>query len=245
VGGCATQHESLESCLKVVERGLRPVAEDRSQRFLGKVREDTARCRGGERAVEARKLPWIDWQNYWATGDAGSGSGPETHHLSPHGRATHVSENGRGIDVSLLDLEYQRIELIKFNLFDTSGTYEVYVRGRDGVGGPALKVWPQMRLPKGHPQYDAVGGDQTQVCGGDLIRARTLTGICNDLKNPLMGSSHQPFPRYVQFEVTFPELSQEQLTRNRHGDRLDLLKPDPQVISRRLFTRPQYKTEQR
>ena len=181
IGGCATQHESLESCLKVAERGLRPIAEDRSQRFLGKVREDTARCRGGERAVEARNLPWIDWQNYWAAGDASSlGSGSLTSHLS---------SNGRGIDGALLDLEYQRIELIKFNLFDTSGTYEVYVRGRDGVGGPALKVWPQMRLPKGHPQYDAVGGDQTQVCGGDLIRARTLTGICNDLKNPLMGSS--------------------------------------------------------
>src|SRR5204862_702860 len=29
------------------------------------------------------------------------------------------------------------------------------------------------------------------------------------------------------------------LTRNRHGDRLALLKPDPQVISRRLFTRAQ------
>ena len=236
VGGCATQHESLESCLQVAERGLRPIADDRSQRFLGKVREDTARCRGGERAVDARNLPWIDWQNYWAAGDASSlGSGSLTSHLS---------SNGRGIDGALLDLEYQRIELIKFNLFDTSGTYEVYVRGRDGVGGPALKVWPQMRLPKGHPQYDAVGGDQTQVCGGDLIRARTLTGICNDLKNPLMGSSHQPFPRNVQFEVTFPELSQEQLTRNRHGDRLDLLKPDPQVISRRLFTRPQSKPEQ-
>ena len=55
-GGCATQQESLESCLQVAERGLRPVAEDRSQRFLGKVREDTARCRGGERAVDAREL---------------------------------------------------------------------------------------------------------------------------------------------------------------------------------------------
>ena len=64
---------------------------------------------------------------------------------------SHLSSNGRGIDGALLDLEYQRIELIKFNLFDTSGTYEDYVRGRDGVGGPALKVWPQMRLPKGHP----------------------------------------------------------------------------------------------
>src|SRR5262245_1805982 len=228
--GCATQHENLESCVNVAERGLRPVADDRSERFLGKVREDTARCRGGDRAAEARSLPWIDWQNYWATGDASTRSGSST---------THLSRNGRGIDGALLDLEYQRIELIKFNLFDTNGTYEAYVRGRDGVGGPALKAWPELRLPKGHPQYDAVGGDATQLCQGDLIRARTLTGICNDIKNPLMGSSHMPFARNVQFEVTFPELSQEQLTRNRHGDRLGLLQPDPQVISRRLFTRAQ------
>ena len=143
VGGCATQNESLESYLKVAERGIRPVAEDRSQRFLGKVREDTARCRGGERAVDARNLPWIDWQNYWATGDASSrGSGPETNHLS---------QNGRGIDGALLDLEYQRIELIKFNLFDTSGTYEVYVRGRDGVGGPLSRCGRRCGCPRAIP----------------------------------------------------------------------------------------------
>jgi hypothetical protein len=229
--GCATQRESLEACLRVAERGLRPVAEERAQRFLGKVREDTARCRGGDRAVEARGLPWVDWQNYWATGDAGS--------RAPGSRGAHLGANGRGIDGALLDLEYQRIELIKFNLFDSSGTYADYVRGRDGAGGPALKVWPEMRLPKSHPLYEAVGGDQAQVCGGDLIRSRGLTGLCNDIKNPLMGSSHQPFARNVQFEVTYPDLGRNELTRNRHGDRLGLLKPDPQVISRRLFTRAQ------
>ena len=114
-----------------------------------------------------------------------------------------------------------------------------YLRGRDGVGGPALKVWPEMRLPKGHPQYEAVGGDRVQLCGGELIRFRALTGICNDIKNPLMGSSRQPFARNVQFEVTFPDLGRNELARNRHGDRLGLLKPDPQVISRKLFTRAQ------
>ena len=216
LGGCATQHESLESCVEVAERGLRPIAEDRSQRFLGKVREDTARCRGGDRTVEARKLPWIDWQNYWATGDASNRSGSPTTHLSP---------NGRGVDGALLDLSTNNIELIKFNLFDTSGTYEAYILGTRRRRGPALKVWPQMRLPKGHSQYEAVGGEQAQVCGGDLIRARTLTGICNDIKNPLMGSSHMPFARNVQFEVTFPELGLEQLTRNRHGDRLGRSRP--------------------
>ena len=76
------------------------------------------------------ELPWIDWQNYWATGDASSRSGSLTTHLSP---------NGRGVDGALLDLEYQRMELIKFNLFDNSGTFEDYVQGRDGVGGPGAE----------------------------------------------------------------------------------------------------------
>jgi hypothetical protein len=40
-------------------------------------------------------------------------------------------------------------------------------------------------------------------------------------------------------ETTFPDLGQNTLTRNRHGDRLSLLQPEPQGISRRLFTRKQ------
>ena len=234
LAGCATRGDAIDSaeaCVAVAARGLRPVAEDRAERFLGKVREDTARCRGGERAVAGRSVPWLDWQNYWATADGAS--------RAPVSAPGHLGANSRGIDGALLDLEYQRIELIKFNLFDSSGTYADYVTGRDGVGGPALKTWPQMRLPKGHPLYAAVGGDQPQVCGGELIRFRTVSGICNDLKNPLMGSAAMPFARNVQFEVTFPELGGNELTRNRHGDRLGLLTPDPQVISRRLFTRAQ------
>ena len=234
LAGCATRGDAIDSaeaCVPVAARGLRPVAADRAERFLGKVDEDTARCRGGQRAVTGRSVPWLDWQNYWATADGDS--------RAPVSATGHLGANGRGIDGALLDLEYQRIELIKFNLFDSSGTYADYVKGRDGVGGPALKTWPQMRLPKGHPLYDAVGGDQPQVCGGELIRFRTLSGICNDLKNPLMGSASMPFARNVQFEVTFPELGTDELTRNRHGDRLGLLQPDPQVISRRLFTRAQ------
>ncbi len=38
----------------------------------------------------------------------------------------HLYPNGRGIDGALLDLEYQRIELIKFNLFDPK-TYDEYI----------------------------------------------------------------------------------------------------------------------
>ena len=145
----------------------------------------------------------------------------------------------RGVTGALTDLEYQRIGLIKFNLFDNSGTYQSYVNGRGGVGGAALKTWPEMRLPSGNPYYQAVGGDGEQVCKGELIRARTLTGICNDIRNPSMGSTGMPFMRNVEFETTFPDLGQTALTKNRHGGRINLLTPDPQLISRVLFTRPQ------
>ncbi|MGH8654995.1 MAG: peroxidase family protein, partial [Gammaproteobacteria bacterium] len=130
------------------------------------------------------------------------------------------------------------LELIKFNLHDNA-TYEDYVKGRDGIDGRALKTWKRMRLPKDHPNYQDVGGDGPQMCKGDLIRHRTLTGICNDIKNPLMGSTNQPYPRNVQFETTFPDLGKQELARNRHGNRLGILTPDPQGISRKLFSRQQ------
>jgi hypothetical protein len=233
-GACASKPEDLAACAKMAWRGLPDVAETRERRSLGKVRyEETARCRGGEKAVALRGLPWVDWQNYWAAGDNAS-KGPDS--ILP---LKHLNPNGRGIDGALLDLEYQRIELIKFNLFDNSGTYKHYVQGRDGADGAALKVWDEMRLPKGHPEYAAVGGDGPQLCRGELTRFRNLTGICNDIKNPLMGSTGQPFARNVQFEATFPDQGKDEYARNRHGDRLGLLKPDPQVISRKLFTRSQ------
>ena len=105
--------------------------------------------------------------------------------------------------------------------------------------GRRSKTWPEMRLPPSNPNYQAVGGDGQQVCRGDLIRARTLTGICNDIRNPLMGSTGMPFARNVEFDTTFPDLEQTTLTKNRHGGRIGLLTPDPQVISRKLFTRVQ------
>ena len=213
--------------------GFRRVADDRASRFLGKVEADTARCRGGDNAVRFHGSPYVDWANYWGAGDARS--------MSPGSEVigSHLGRNGRGIDGAVLDLEYQRIELIKFNLFDNDGTYKDYLSGRDGMAGSALKVWDAMRLPKGHPSYDAVGGAAAQLCRGELIRFRNLDGTCNDLRNPLMGATNQSFARNVQFESTFPDLGRNELARNRHGDRLGLLKPDPQVISRKLFTRAQ------
>jgi hypothetical protein len=236
LASCASSFRELAACGAMTRGGFRRIAAARDQRFLGKVQERTARCRGGEKAVRRRDEPWVDWANYWAAGDAST----RKRSLFDVG---HLGPNGRGIDGALLDLEYQRIELIKFNLFDNSGTYPDYVRGRDGVGGPALKVWPAMRLPKSDPHYAAVGGDGPQVCHGELIRFRNLTGICNDIRNPAMGSTNMLFGRNVEFESTFPELGENALARNRHGDRIGLLTPDPQVISRRLFTRPQQHPE--
>ena len=217
---------SLMGCADEISTGIRPIAETRERRFQGKVQQSTAECRGGDLAANRRNVPWVDWANYYGTGDEGSKSFWGTRNL-------------RGINGSLIDLEYQRVELIKFNLFDNNGTFTQYIKGRGESEGPALKTWPEMRLPAGHPRYKDVGGSGEQRCKGDLIRARTLTGICNDIRNPLMGSTGTPFARNVEFETTFPDAELNQLTRNRHGGRLSLLTPDPQVVSRKLFTRAQ------
>lgn len=231
------EKDSLRACADLAADGIRKIAVTRDQRFLGKVQEATALCRGGQKAVQFRPFPWLDWSNYWGTGDETS--------LGPVfvKQANHLGPTGRGIDGALIDLEYERVELIKFNLFDNNKTYEQYVNGRNGVGGPALKTWPEMRLPKEHPDYAKVGGDKMQVCKDELIRNRTLTGICNDIKNPLMGATGQLFARNVEFDTTFPDAGRTQLTKNRHGDRLGLMKPDPQLISRKLFTRAQLHPE--
>jgi hypothetical protein len=220
----------LKACAKSVLEGFRKIADTRDMRFEGKVSEATDICRGGQKTLQFRLTPWVDWSQYWGTGDTSS---------LPKGFLSTKGPAFRGVTGALLDLEYQRIELIKFNLFDNNATYKTYVTGQGGTGGPAVKIWPEMRLPKTNPNYQAVGGDGAQLCKADLIRGRTLTGICNDIRNPLMGSAGTPFARNVEFTTTFPDRGKTDLTRNRHGDRLSLLIPDPQVISRKLFTRPQ------
>lgn len=238
------QKDSLKACAELVDAGFRPIGETRDQRFQGKVQEFTALCRGGDRALVYRHTPWLDWPNYWATGDRATQAADFLD--SERFRWRRLGPNMRGVDGALIDLEYQRVELIRFNLFDNY-TWEDYVKGRnvDGrhVDGPALQVWDAMRLPPDHPHYDEVGGSGAQLCSDELIRSRTLTGVCNDIYNPLMGSTGTVFARNMQFETTFPDLGENELTRNRHGDRLGLLKPDPQVISRKLLTRAQSQPE--
>lgn len=224
------------ACISTLMFGdVQRVAQMRTERFLGKVPETRARCLGGQYAVDNRKGPWLDWPNYWATRD-GSSRVP----LRLLSDAKIIGPNAHGINGALYELELQRIELIKFNLFDNNNTYEAYIKGRGNEPGPTLKTWPAMRLLPTHPNYQDVGGAvPEQRCEGEAIRFRTLTGICNDIYNPLMGATHQLFARNAQFETTFPDLGRTALTKNRHGDRIGLLMPDPQVISRKLFTRRQ------
>lgn len=240
IGACESDQADLKACADLAKDGLRKIPEDRADRFTGNVKDKTALCRGGEKALAYTNTPWVDWSNYWATADESSkkeGSKAKTllgEHLKP---------NGRGVDGSLMDLEYQRMELIKFNLFDNY-TYESFIKGLGGDPGSTLKHWPEMQLDASHPAYALVGGEGTQVCEGDLIRYRTLTGICNDILNPKMGSTGTLFARNAQFQETFPRLQKTQLAIARHSDeenglRIGLLKPDPQVISRELFTRQQ------
>jgi hypothetical protein len=222
--------KELAACKEMVLGGLMKIPATRDLRFLGKVSEATAMCRGGLKAVQFHSTPWVDWSQYWGTG--GVESLPKNY-ISKEGPSL------RGVTGALLDLEYQRMELIKFNLFDNNGTYKTYVSGSGDTDGRAVKTWPEMRLPKTDKNYQAVGGDKEQVCKGELIRGRTMTGICNDILNPLMGSTGTPFARNVEFETSFPDLGLNEMTKNRHGNRLGLLKPDPQVISRTLLTRAQ------
>ena len=204
--GCKREEaRELGACQQLLAGGFLPIPDIRDLRFLAKVSPEAAMCRGGEEAVKFRATPWADWSQYWGTGDLTSVP------------KEYLSESGpkfRGISGALLDLEYQRIELIKFNLFDNAGAYRTYVAGNNGTDGRAVKVWPEMKLPVSHPNYSAVGGAGIEECKGELIRGRTTTGICNDILNPLMGSTGMPFARNVEFETTFPDLGRNQLTSN-------------------------------
>jgi len=236
------------------------IAATRGERFLGKVTEDAARHRGGERAISERPRPWIDWRNYWATGDADS---KVPGFAALLGNVPVFGANRRGIAGALLDLELQRMEMIKFNLFDNSGTYEKYSEIMRDPAGVFHNPWVEMRVSDQKPvgndmdehEYARLVArlkkeglttnpvDGSQQCQGESIRFRDLNGHCNDIYNPLMGSTNQPLARNVQFEaVTFPDLDEQKQspeTRNRHGKRLALLEPNPQLISRTLFSRDQ------
>ena len=61
-----------KSCLEILKRGLRPIAEDRTKRFQGKVTRAAAICRGGMKGLAGADTPWVDWPNYWGARDKSS-----------------------------------------------------------------------------------------------------------------------------------------------------------------------------
>jgi hypothetical protein len=181
----------VRACTEILLLGLRPLAAERIDRFLGKVSEAHALCWGGGKAAGQRGTPWVDWSNFWAAGDIDSRS--DRRDIGGHV----LDRNTRAIDGALINLEYQRMELIRFNLFDNK-TFEQYATGGGrAADGSTLKTWNEMRLPADHPAFGQlqVGADGSQLCQGELIRHRTLTGICNDIRNPAMGSTGQLFAR--------------------------------------------------
>ena len=147
--------EELKACAGMALTGFRPIADTRSQRFQGKVTELSALCRGGQRAAQFRMMPWIDFTNYWGTGDSSS---------LPKGYLNSSGPQFRGVSGALLDLEYQRIELIKFNLFDNTGTYQDYVSGRNGLVGRGVE----------DVAADALAAKQSKLCSGGRRRRANL-----------------------------------------------------------------------
>src|ERR1700759_1767588 len=129
--GC--NDEDVKGCLDAGVAGRTPVAQTRDRRFQGKVRTSSAQCRGSDKAVKATLLPWLDWPNYYGTGDQTS-------------KAPSELANRHGVASALIDIERERLELIRFNLFDNSGSFREYIVGRQNTDGPAIKVFPAMRL---------------------------------------------------------------------------------------------------
>src|SRR5690349_5704928 len=66
----AEDQASIKACAEMVAHLIPPDPKERAYRFQGKVEEYKALCRGGQRSVKARGLPWVDWGTYWGTGDA-------------------------------------------------------------------------------------------------------------------------------------------------------------------------------
>ena len=198
LASCASKRDTVDACLAMVLGGFAPWARSAPSGSSARSARTPHSAGAASGRSAWRGVPWLDWQSYWATGDAGA--------ARPNRWTSHLGANGRGIDGALLDLEYQRIELIKFNLFDNY-RYLCGLCAGATAGARALKVWKAMRLPAG-TRLRGRRRRSGAACRGELIRFRTLTGICNDMLNPLIGSAGQLFARNVEFEATFPELGE-------------------------------------
>src|SRR5207245_9374778 len=96
IGYLVWRNSLIVSSLRLAQGGFRPVAATRIERFLGKDQEATAACRGGDHPLAFRATPWVDWSNYWTTGDSTN----KTTWFIPLPK--HVSRNSRGEDGALL-----------------------------------------------------------------------------------------------------------------------------------------------
>src|ERR1700722_17782959 len=67
LAGCHSK-PSTKACAEMVAQDFRPIAAVRDQRFLGKVQEATATCRGEDKATWSLNTPWVDWANYRGAG---------------------------------------------------------------------------------------------------------------------------------------------------------------------------------
>jgi hypothetical protein len=54
----------IKACADMTLQGFRKIAAARGERFEGKVVDEAALCRGGQRTLQFRLTPWVDWSNY-------------------------------------------------------------------------------------------------------------------------------------------------------------------------------------
>ena len=86
----------LKACAELTLSGFRQISDTREQRFEGKVSEAAAICRGGQKTLQFRLTPWVDWSHYRGTGDMSS---------LPSGYISTKGPAFRGVSGALLDLE--------------------------------------------------------------------------------------------------------------------------------------------
>ncbi len=177
--GCATTSlDDRAACVDMVTGGLRPIATERAKRFLGKVQDATAQCRGGERAVGARD----------ARGWTGATTGRRATRraTSPgwcarlgHLRPQRPRDRRRAPRPRVPAHRADQVQPVRQQRHLSATTS----RARTASTGRALKVWqrdaPAAGAPAATPPSAAPASSAARAT---LIRFRTLTGICNDIR---------------------------------------------------------------
>lgn len=185
-----------------------------------------------EAALRASKTPWADWANLKGVDGReipsammsslkdraddydGLFAGVIRNVVGKMEQTSGKINSEFGMLVGLLALEVQRADLLRCNMWDTNGTIDSHplANSNNPKGIGADQRWASLQ-------------EQNINCEGNNLRFRTLDGTCNDPVNPLMGSKGQRFGRNVSFDAT----------QKRGG--IDLMNPDPQLVSRVLMSR--------